>query len=260
MPRPRPASLLAGRAASFTISPWQSVQRGGGTGASAAADTAAAPPLPDDTDTDDTPSPPASPPGVDYGDADAGTPAAGPTLFGGGYLAWTPAGGVTGHWVDATTRATVAVAGATLPPPPTADACRWGDDRLVGLALYLPGRPDPAAVVLAHAGGGDAVALTAPAPDPRPGPTARAALRRAGLDPVPGLPPVVSFVTRTLLAGEDASRYVARFGGGGGDGGQGDDHHPPPSLIVNVGEFRVIGLAHAPPPGADALYDSDLDG
>lgn len=245
MPRPRPASVLAGRSAPFTVSPWQTVQRGGVVRGAVVEEEEEEEAVPD------SPPPPPSPPNVDYGDADADAPYAGPPLTGGGYLAWHADGGVTGHWVVAG-GPSLAVAGAVLPPPPTADACRWGDDRIVGLALYRSGQDEPAAVVLAHAGGGDCVSLTAPAPDPPPGPDARAALRRAGLEPVPGRPPAVSFTTRTLLSGDAAARYVSRFGSMDDDGSSA-------SLVVNVGEFRVVGLV-GPAAAVQELYDSDLDG
>ena len=79
--------------------------------------------------------------GVDYGD-DRGADAADTRSYAGaGYISFLPtAGTLTGHLVDAESRAVVAVAGVEVPPPPTVDTCAaGGGDRLLALTLYEPG-------------------------------------------------------------------------------------------------------------------------
>jgi hypothetical protein len=141
MPRPRPASVTAGRAAPFRVAPWQETTREGGE----VGPHEPPPPFDDDEDDEDDPVGAAialdDPLGVDYGD-DRGADAADTRSYAGaGYISFLPtAGTLTGHLVDAESRAVVAVAGVEVPPPPTVDTCAaGGGDRLLALTLYEPG-------------------------------------------------------------------------------------------------------------------------
>lgn len=145
MPRPRPASVTAGRAAPFRVAPWQETTRPGIASAAASAPPPPANDVPEDENNamvaydggpalDD-------PPGVDYGDSDDASLNPGRAYAGAGYLAYLPDDGtVVGHLIDSESLAVVSVSGSEIPAPPTVDACAaGGGDRLLALTLYEPG-------------------------------------------------------------------------------------------------------------------------